>query len=167
MARGTLSDVTRRGALRASDADRDATVDRLHRAATEGRIGSDELEQRVSVALKARTYAELDATVADLPSQPRKASRSRHPAVPVARWTVRSIRANPMLLLVLLPGVALTFALLVAVTLIWAVLVVVAMVLSHSGRGPWIGPGRRGRGYAARHYRGVPPPRRRPGGSWL
>jgi hypothetical protein len=163
--------VTRRGALRASDTDRDAIVDRLHRAATEGRIGSDELEQRVSVALKAQTYAELDATVADLPSPAGHRSRSRHPAVPAARWAARSIRANPMLLFVLVPVLALTFAMLVAVTMLWAVLVVVAMVLGHRGGGPWIGPGHHRHGYAAHRYghgyRGLQATRRRPGGSWL
>jgi small-conductance mechanosensitive channel len=163
--RGSLIGVTRRGELRASDAERDATVDRLHRAATEGRIGSDELEQRVSVALKARTYAELDATVADLPS-PRSRSRARHPAVPAARWAARSVRANPMLLLVVLPALALTFALLVTVTIMWAVLMVVAMVLGHRGGGPWIGPGAHRYAYA-RHHHGLRTARRRPGGSWL
>jgi Domain of unknown function (DUF1707) len=164
--------VTRRGAFRASDADRDAVVDRLHRAATEGRIGSDELEQRLSVALKAQTYAELDATVADLPGPAGHGSRSRHPAVPAGRWAVRSIRANPMLLVVLVPVLALTFAMLIAVTILWAVLVVVAMVLGHRGGGPWMGPGHHRSVYAARRsresYRGLQASRRRrPGGSWL
>jgi Domain of unknown function (DUF1707) len=168
--RGSLTAVTRRGALRASDADRDAVVDCLHRAATEGRIGSDELEQRVSVALKAQTYAELDATVADLPRPAGNRSRSRHPAVPAGRWAARSIRANPMLLVVLVPVLAVTFAMLIAVTILWAVLVAVAMVLGHRG-GPWIGPGHHRSVYAARRYRhgyrGLQATRRRPGGSWL
>jgi Domain of unknown function (DUF1707) len=163
--------VTRRGALRASDADRDAVVDRLHRAATEGRIGSDELEQRVSVALKAQTYAELDATVADLPAPAGHRPRSRHPAVPAGRWAARSIRANPMLLVVLVPVLAVTFAMLIAVTILWAVLVAVAMVLGHRGGGPWMGPGHHRSVYAARRYRhgyrGLQATRRRPGGSWL
>lgn len=165
--RGSLTDVARRGALRASDADRDAIVDRLHRAATEGRIGSDELEQRVSVALKARTYAELDATVADLPGQPGTRSHSRHPAVPAARWAARSVRANPMLLVVIVPVVALTFAMLVALTVVWAVIMVVALVLGHRGGMPWIGPGRHRSVYAARRYASLQAARRRPGGSWL
>jgi hypothetical protein len=139
--------VTRRGSLRASDAERDAVVARLHRAATEGRIGSDELEHRVSVALKACTYGELDAVVADLPTAPRQRSRSRHPAAPAARWAARSVRANPMLLLIILPVMAVTFAVLIAATVLWAVIVVVAMVLGHRGGGPWI---------AARGSRGWP-----------
>ncbi|MEO6857117.1 MAG: DUF1707 domain-containing protein [Solirubrobacteraceae bacterium] len=145
--------MSRRGALRASDADRDQIIDRLHRAATEGRIAAEELEERVSLALKAKTYAELEVTVADLPSADRNRSRARHPAVPVARWTVRSVRANPLLLLLLLPALAVTFAMLLAATILWAVLVTVALVLGHR-QGPWIGPGHhRARAHALRAAR--------------
>jgi hypothetical protein len=161
--------VNRRGTLRASDSDRDAIVERLHRAATEGRIASDELEQRVSVALKARTYAELDATVSDIPSAAHR-TRARHPAVPAVRWVARGVRANPILLLVALPVLAVTFALLVAVTVLWATFVVVALVLSHRG-GPWIGAARPryavgARGYG-RPYYGARSSRRHAGGSSL
>jgi Flp pilus assembly protein TadB len=64
----------------ASDADRDRVADRLRQAATEGRILAQELEERVSRALRARTYGELDELVADLPgsgSPERRRSRSR------------------------------------------------------------------------------------------
>lgn len=162
--------MSRRGALRASDDDREAIVKRLHRAATEGRIGSDELEQRLSVALKARTYAELDATVSDLPGVARPRGRVRHPAVPAARWAARSVRANPILLLAALPILALTFAVLVAVTFLWVTLVIVALILGHRGRVPWVGPGRRRYGpglvgYGHAHH-GLRASRRHPGGSW-
>jgi Flp pilus assembly protein TadB len=51
----------------ASDADRDAVTDRLRDAAGEGRLQSEELEERVDAALRARTYGELRRLVADLP----------------------------------------------------------------------------------------------------
>jgi Domain of unknown function (DUF1707) len=54
--------------LRIADADRDRTVELLRTAATEGRLDSDELEERVSRALAARTQGELDALVSDLPA---------------------------------------------------------------------------------------------------
>jgi hypothetical protein len=54
--------------LRASDAERDATAERLRSAAAEGRLTSEELEERLERALLARTRAELDAIVADLPA---------------------------------------------------------------------------------------------------
>ena len=57
-------------ALRASDADREATVGRLQSAVGEGRIDLDEFGQRVDAAYAAVTTAELDRLLADLPSDP-------------------------------------------------------------------------------------------------
>lgn len=62
--------MTRRALLRASDADREQTAEQLRRAATEGRLSADELDERLGAALSARTYGELDALVADLPAPP-------------------------------------------------------------------------------------------------
>jgi hypothetical protein len=53
--------------LRVADADRDRTVEQLRAAAAEGRLDPDELEERVSTALTARTQSELDELLADLP----------------------------------------------------------------------------------------------------
>lgn len=55
--------------MRAADADRDRTVERLRGAAVEGRLSAEELEERLETALAAPTYAELDEVVADLPVQ--------------------------------------------------------------------------------------------------
>ena len=54
--------------LRIADADRDRTVERLRAAAAEGRLDPDELEERVSNALSARTQGDLDAVLRDLPA---------------------------------------------------------------------------------------------------
>jgi hypothetical protein len=59
--------MARRSTLRASDSDREEIVERLHGATTEGRLGADELDERLGAALSARTYGELDVLVADLP----------------------------------------------------------------------------------------------------
>jgi hypothetical protein len=153
--------VSKRGTLRASDADRDQVIDQLHRASTEGRIGSDELEHRVSAALKARTYDDLEATVSDLP-RPGGRRGGREPARRSAgAWTLATVRANPFLLLFAIPVIAVTLAMLLAVTIVWAVMMVV--VLAAGGRrhgvpaAPWI--------YARRHGR-LGPPRRGPGRHW-
>jgi hypothetical protein len=53
--------------VRASDADREAVVARLHIALGEGRIDVDEFGQRATVAHEAATLAELEEVVADLP----------------------------------------------------------------------------------------------------
>jgi hypothetical protein len=52
--------------LRASDADREAVVERLHRAATEGRLDADELEERISAAYASKFCSDLDPLVADI-----------------------------------------------------------------------------------------------------
>src|ERR1700719_1746580 len=56
-----------RGQMRAADADRDRAVNYLSTAYTEGRLGKDEYDSRLETALSARTYAELDQVVTDLP----------------------------------------------------------------------------------------------------
>jgi Domain of unknown function (DUF1707) len=64
---------------RASDADRERIVERLHAAAVEGRLNADELEARLEAALSASTYLELDQVVADLPAQTAAMGSARRP----------------------------------------------------------------------------------------
>ena len=54
--------------VRASDAERDATVERLSQATGEGRLALEEFSQRMDRATTARTRAELDRLVTDLPA---------------------------------------------------------------------------------------------------
>lgn len=54
--------------LRASHEDRDRVVEMLRVAAGDGRLSADELDQRIELALAARTYGDLSALVEDLPS---------------------------------------------------------------------------------------------------
>jgi hypothetical protein len=68
--------------LRASDADREQTAERLRRAAGEGRLTVEELEERLHAVYEARTHAELAPLVADVPEDPSAAHASR---VPVRR----------------------------------------------------------------------------------
>src|SRR4051794_2932126 len=56
-----------RPVVRASDADREATVTRLQRAVAEGRIDLTEFGERVEAAYVAGTHEDLAALVADLP----------------------------------------------------------------------------------------------------
>jgi|tagenome__1003787_1003787.scaffolds.fasta_scaffold20794971_1 hypothetical protein len=53
--------------LRASSEERERVVDQLRTHAGEGRLELDELEQRIEVALGARTRGELTALLRDLP----------------------------------------------------------------------------------------------------
>jgi Domain of unknown function (DUF1707)/Domain of unknown function (DUF4190) len=68
--------------LRASDADRDRAVEFLNVAYSEGRLSKDEYDGRLENAMSARTYADLDQIVTDLP-----AARSTPvaPMIPVTR----------------------------------------------------------------------------------
>jgi hypothetical protein len=62
--------------LLASDADREVVAERLRGAAGEGRLTPAELEERLEGAFSARTDAELEPLVADLPA-PRRPPRPR------------------------------------------------------------------------------------------
>jgi hypothetical protein len=57
-------------AVRASDDEREAVVERLRGAAGEGRLTLDDLADRLDRALAAVTRGELDPLVADLPDRP-------------------------------------------------------------------------------------------------
>lgn len=54
--------------LRASHADRDHVVEVLRVAAGDGRLSAEELDERLELALNARTYSELAALLTDLPA---------------------------------------------------------------------------------------------------
>jgi hypothetical protein len=104
--------MSRHDSLRASDADRDAVIHRLREAAGEGRLEPDELEQRIDVALRARTYRDLAGLLADLPGDGHVFSR----------------RAGPRTIPIAQPAV-LGAGLVVAVTLALAVVVLVVVLV--------------------------------------
>ena len=56
-----------RGRLRASDADRDRVLELLNVAYSEGRLSKEEYDGRLENTFSARTYADLDQIVIDLP----------------------------------------------------------------------------------------------------
>ena len=74
-----------RGKLRASDTDRDRVVELLNVAYSEGRLSKDEYDGRLENAFSARTYADLDEIVADLPVARATMVAPVAPVVPVAR----------------------------------------------------------------------------------
>jgi len=69
-----------RGRLRASHADREHVIDTLKAAFADGRLDTDDLDDRVGQALAARTYAELATVTADIPVGPARAPRPRRAA---------------------------------------------------------------------------------------
>jgi len=60
--------------LRASDADRDRVAEVLRAAAADGRLGLDELDERLERLYAAKAYGELAPVVEDLPDVPRLVS---------------------------------------------------------------------------------------------
>src|SRR5215469_10753502 len=67
------------GPLRATDRDREAVIAVLQEAFATGRLSDSEHSQRLSSALAARTYAELDPLTADLPERPVYPDAPRRP----------------------------------------------------------------------------------------
>jgi hypothetical protein len=79
------------GELRASDAEREAVVERLRDASVEGRLTLAELTERTEAAYLAATHAELAQVTADLPDTgARPAPAPAYPEAPAKkrRWYV-------------------------------------------------------------------------------
>ena len=66
--------------LRVGNAEREAVVEVLRREHLAGRLDNDEFDERVARCLAAKTYAELDELIGDLPADERQTSRV------VGRW---------------------------------------------------------------------------------
>jgi Domain of unknown function (DUF4190)/Domain of unknown function (DUF1707) len=105
-----------RAQMRAATADRDRAIEFLTTAFTDGRLDKEEYDGRLERALSARTYAELDAVVADLPG-----TRPR-PAPPVA-----APHTNSLALASFICGIAEFFT--------FGLTAIPAIVLGHMARG--------------------------------
>ena len=84
---------------RASDSDREAVVAELRQHHAEGRLTTEELDERVGTALSARTLGELGPALADLPAPP-----PPPPPPPTLRQRLQP-RAGYLVGLVVLAGV--------------------------------------------------------------
>jgi len=81
--------------LRAADSDREAVADILREQHLAGRLDNDELQERIDRCYSAKTYADLDAVVADLPHEQPQPSRGRGP------WLWPRFAFAPLLLIAL------------------------------------------------------------------
>jgi len=70
-----ISQMMRDPNLRASDADRDATADRLRQHHTDGRLDEDEFQERLEKCFAAKTVGELAELTRDLPGDPAQGGR--------------------------------------------------------------------------------------------
>lgn len=66
----SFSQMIRNPNLRASDADREATADRLRQHHTDGRIDAEEFQERLDKCYAAKTVGELAELTRDLPADP-------------------------------------------------------------------------------------------------
>ena len=80
--------------VRASDAERDATVAMLSDAAAEGYLTPDELDERLSAALTARTIEDLTILTQDLPPE-WQAERGRRAARTAANGSAKDAARPP------------------------------------------------------------------------
>jgi hypothetical protein len=83
-------EVVARSELRASHDDRDRVVELLRVAAGDGRLTAEELDERLEVAMTARTYGELARLVSDLPDSPDVAGAPAPRVKDVVRLNCRS-----------------------------------------------------------------------------
>lgn len=76
--------------LRASDKDRESAAEVLREAAGEGRLSMTELDERLDAVYEAKTYAELEPIIRDLPHQAIAPAAAAVPASPPASAVERS-----------------------------------------------------------------------------
>jgi Domain of unknown function (DUF1707) len=120
--------------MRTSEADREQAAARLREHFAEGRLTADELDERITAVLSAKTFGDLRRSLADLPGPVPVPPR---PAGPSAPWPSRPVafrrgpRVLPVLLIVLIAAVLiphgagwLFFGLLNALLLFWLVALV-------------------------------------------
>ena len=165
------ADAAARGHLRASHADREQVINVLKAAFVQGRLAKDELHARVDQTFASRTYAELAAITADLPTGLARPEPVRNPARdegerPVARpgpviGVATGLYAGvwPLALLVPWPQGADGDSVMPAVLIFTATLVYLLVVLISVG---YMFAARR-----EKHSGGQLPPRRARGGSAL
>jgi uncharacterized protein DUF1707 len=98
--------------MRVSDADREALTARLRDHYAEGRLTQDELDERVSAALSAKTFGDLRSLTTDLPGPvpvlPRAAPRPSWDGPPP--WRHRHRHHRPPVGLFVLIGLILLLA---------------------------------------------------------
>ena len=87
-----MSDPDQLPELRASDSDRERTVEVLRHAGSDGQLTVDELEERVSAAYAARMRRELEQLTADVSAPPAHAEHESGLAVKEGpggdRWVI-------------------------------------------------------------------------------
>jgi hypothetical protein len=77
--------MTTDGGIRASDHDRESTVEVLREAYTAGRLDLDEFDERTTAAYASKTWGDLRELTSDLPSEPRLGADLQASAPPLPK----------------------------------------------------------------------------------
>jgi hypothetical protein len=117
--------------MRVSDADREAVTARLREHFAEGRLTSEELDERITAALSAKTFGDLRHIMTDLPDPAPVEPQADQTPPPWATRPVYAYRRGPRLLplalfilfaAIVLPGAGFAFVTLFKIILlIWLV----------------------------------------------
>ncbi len=168
--------------MRISDSDRDRVTTQLRDYYAEGRLSADELDERVTAALNAKTAGDLKRLMSDLPSAAPAAGGPAYGAPPWERqrpmpaWggrRRRGPRVLPILLLlliaaILLPGGWVFFALIKVFLLFWLLIalfgLVAGLVFRHKARRFFRGRAGQWQQWQGQNWRG--PNWRGPGRDW-
>jgi Domain of unknown function (DUF1707) len=149
--------------IRISDAEREQVTARLREHFAEGRLTSEELDERITATLSAKTYGDLSGIMADLPEPGSLGPQPPQPGPVPSAWTTRPVyyrrrpRFLPVALLILfaalvLPGAGWAFFAFIKIALLaWLVLCIAGIVTAsrirrrvrHSGRSGYGEPWRR------------------------
>ncbi len=122
--------------MRISDSDRDQAAARLRDYYAEGRLTAEELDERVTAALNARTAGDLRRVMADLPSPALAQPGPDVPQQAAQAWGLRRRRGPrvlPLMLLllfaaILLPGGWVFFALVKVFLLFWLLVALAGLI---------------------------------------
>ncbi len=132
--------------LRVSDADRERVAARLREHFAQGRLSSEELDERISAALSAKTFGDLNRIMADLPEPtpvPSQVRRSPPWAARRAAVMGRGPRILPLALVALIaalviPGAGwLFFAFFQIVLVLWLAVCVAGIFAAVRFRRHW------------------------------
>jgi hypothetical protein len=121
--------------MRISDSDRERATARLRDHYAEGRLTADELDERITAALSARTVGDLRRVMADLPDSSMAQPGPAMPPFAPPPWALRrrGPRLLPLVLVMLvaallLPGGWVFFAFLKLILLFWLAVALVGMI---------------------------------------
>jgi hypothetical protein len=131
--------------IRVSDADRERVAARLREHFAQGRLSSEELDERISATLGAKTFGDLRRVLADLPEPALVPPQVSRPVPWAARPAVfgRGPRIFPLALLALIAALAIPgagwvfFGFLQLVLLFWLVACVAGIFAAARFRRHW------------------------------